>query len=77
MRSTDVAQISVIVEFIGGKITDMLLKMISLYRPDCKSSTRDKVAKLTSYTALIVGTKGTRSKLQTWGKALGGEISFL
>ena len=47
MYSADVAQISVIVEFIGGKITDMLLKMISLYRPDCKSSTRGKVANLT------------------------------
>jgi hypothetical protein len=27
--------------------------------------------------ALIVGTKGTRSKLQTWGKVLGGESTVL
>jgi hypothetical protein len=30
------SQISVIVEFVAGEITDMLMKMISLYRPDCE-----------------------------------------
>ena len=30
-------QISVIVEMVAGKVTDMLLKMIALYRPDCMS----------------------------------------
>ena len=29
-------QISVIVEFVAGRTTEMLLKMIALYRPDCK-----------------------------------------
>jgi hypothetical protein len=29
-------QISVIVEFVAGKVNDMLMKMIALYRPDCK-----------------------------------------
>ena len=26
-----------IVEFVAGKVTDSLLKMIALYRPDCES----------------------------------------
>lgn len=30
-------QISVIVETVAGRVTDMLLKMIALYRPDCQS----------------------------------------
>ncbi|OCF34441.1 universal stress protein [Kwoniella heveanensis BCC8398] len=51
----DERRISVIVEFVAGKITEILLKMIALYRPD----------------SLVVGTKGTRSKFQTWGRALG------
>lgn len=29
-------QISVIVEFVAGKVTEMLMKMIALYRPDCE-----------------------------------------
>jgi hypothetical protein len=29
-------QISVIVEFLAGRVPDMLLKMIALYRPDCE-----------------------------------------
>lgn len=29
-------QISVIVEFVAGRVQDMLLKMIALYRPDCE-----------------------------------------
>jgi len=36
----DHAQISVIVEFVAGKVTDMLMKMIALYRPDCRPSHR-------------------------------------
>ncbi|KAK1923641.1 hypothetical protein DB88DRAFT_491937 [Papiliotrema laurentii] len=54
-NEADDRRISVIVEFVAGRVQDMLLKMIALYRPD----------------SLIVGTKGTRSKLQTWGKVLG------
>ncbi|ORY34684.1 hypothetical protein BCR39DRAFT_514004 [Naematelia encephala] len=48
-------RVSVVVEFVAGRVTEMLLKMIALYRPD----------------SLVVGTKGTRSRLQTWGKAFG------
>ncbi|KAK8849715.1 hypothetical protein IAR55_005050 [Kwoniella newhampshirensis] len=48
-------RISVIVEFVAGEITETLLKMIALYRPD----------------SLVVGTKGQRSRLQSWGMALG------
>ncbi|WWC95570.1 hypothetical protein V866_002435 [Kwoniella sp. B9012] len=51
----DDRRISVIVEFVAGKVTEILLKMIALYRPD----------------SLVVGTKGIRSKFQTWGRALG------
>ncbi|WVQ78948.1 hypothetical protein IAT38_001040 [Cryptococcus sp. DSM 104549] len=51
----DCRKISVIVEFVAGKITEILLKMIALYRPD----------------SLVVGTKGQRSRLQSWGMALG------
>lgn len=29
-------QISVIVEIVVGHVTDMILKMIALYRPDCE-----------------------------------------
>ncbi|KAL7425189.1 hypothetical protein Q5752_000877 [Cryptotrichosporon argae] len=48
-------RISVIVEFVAGRATDMILKMIALYRPD----------------SLVVGTKGQQSRLQSWGRALG------
>ncbi|WWC73672.1 uncharacterized protein I206_107644 [Kwoniella pini CBS 10737] len=54
-NEADDRRISVIVEFVAGKVTEILLKMIALYRPD----------------SLVVGTKGTRSKFQTWGRALG------
>jgi len=54
-NEADDRRISVIVEFVAGRITEMLLKMIALYRPD----------------SLVVGTKGSRSKLQSWGMALG------
>jgi hypothetical protein len=33
---TPTSQISVIVEFLAGRVPDMLLKMIALYRPDCE-----------------------------------------
>ncbi|AFR96453.1 universal stress protein [Cryptococcus neoformans C23] len=51
----DLRRISVIVEFVAGKSTNTLLKMIALYRPD----------------SLVVGTRAQRSRLQSWGKALG------
>ncbi|KAL0247112.1 hypothetical protein I308_104147 [Cryptococcus tetragattii IND107] len=51
----DLRKISVIVEFVAGKSTSTLLKMIALYRPD----------------SLVVGTRAQRSRLQSWGKALG------
>lgn len=41
-NEADERKISVIVEFVAGKVTDMLMKMIALYRPD----------------SLIVGTRG-------------------
>lgn len=81
-----------IVEFVAGRVTDMLLKMIALYRPDCKltyfSSMPESMGircpgmrfwlgaydkeELIEFTALIVGTKGARTRLQSWGMALGG-----
>ncbi|KAG7580000.1 hypothetical protein FFLO_00208 [Filobasidium floriforme] len=48
-------RISVIVEYVAGKVTSTLMRLISLYRPD----------------SLIVGTKGSRSTLQKFGAALG------
>ncbi|ODN72887.1 hypothetical protein L202_08310 [Cryptococcus amylolentus CBS 6039] len=54
-EADDTRKISVIVEFVAGKVPEILLKMIALYRPD----------------SLVVGTKGQRSKLQSWGMALG------
>ncbi|KAI5451542.1 hypothetical protein NCC49_001527 [Naganishia albida] len=48
-------RISVIVEFVAGRVTQTLMRLISLYRPD----------------SLVVGTKGKQSKLQSWGRALG------
>ncbi|EIW71375.1 universal stress protein [Tremella mesenterica] len=54
-NEADGRRISVVVEFVAGRVTEMLLKMIALYRPD----------------SLIVGTKGAKSRLQSWGMALG------
>lgn len=48
-------QLSVIVEFMAGKITETIERLIALYRPD----------------SLIVGSRGPRSTLKTWGAALG------
>ncbi|KAG8932470.1 hypothetical protein FRC03_006060 [Tulasnella sp. 419] len=47
--------LSVIVEFVAGKVTETIDRMTALYRPD----------------SLIVGTRGQRSLMQTWGAALG------
>jgi nucleotide-binding universal stress UspA family protein len=75
-------QVSVIVEFVAGRVTDTLMRLISLYRPDCES--RPLSLSLTishpptiSYhldatcPALIVGTKGSRSTFQKFGAAFG------
>jgi len=51
----DSRRLSVIVEFVGGKVTDTIDRMTALYRPD----------------SLVVGTRGQRSLMQTWGAALG------
>ncbi|KAG8850831.1 hypothetical protein FRB96_009568 [Tulasnella sp. 330] len=48
-------RLSVIVEFVAGKVTDTIDRMTALYRPD----------------SLVVGTRGERSLMQTWGAALG------
>lgn len=64
----DGRKISVIVELVVGRVQDMILKIIALYRPDCKHLLL--LAALTS-AALVVGTKGQRSRLQNWGKAFG------
>lgn len=29
-------QVSIIVEFVAGKVTETLMRLISLYRPDCE-----------------------------------------
>jgi nucleotide-binding universal stress UspA family protein len=47
-------QLSIIVEFVAGKVTLTIERLIALYRPD----------------SLIVGTRGQRGKMQTWGAAL-------
>jgi len=49
-------RLSVIVEFVSGKVTETIDRMTALYRPD----------------SLVVGTRGERSLMQTWGAALGG-----
>lgn len=55
MVSIFLIQLSVIVEFMAGKITETIERLIALYRPD----------------SLIVGSRGPRSTLKTWGAALG------
>lgn len=54
-RLTVLGQISVIIEFVAGKVTEIIDRMIALYRPD----------------SMVVGTRGGRSLMQTWGAALG------
>jgi hypothetical protein len=50
------AQLSIVVEFIAGKVTDTIDRLTALYRPD----------------ALVVGTRGQKSMIQSWGAAFGG-----
>ena len=50
------AQLSIIVEFIAGKVTQTIDRLIALYRPD----------------SLVVGTRGVRGMMQAWGAAFGG-----
>jgi nucleotide-binding universal stress UspA family protein len=47
-------RLSVVVEFVAGKIIDTIERLIALYRPD----------------SLIVGTRGPRGRMATWGAAL-------
>lgn len=49
-------QLSIIIEFIAGIVPGSIDRLIALYRPD----------------SLVVGTRGQRGMLQTWGAALGG-----
>lgn len=51
-------KLSIVVEFVAGKITDTIEKMIALYRPD----------------SLIVGTRGEKTFLRTVGAAIGTSI---
>ncbi|ORX37655.1 hypothetical protein BD324DRAFT_578323 [Kockovaella imperatae] len=54
-NEADGRKLSIIVEMVAGGVTKTLLKMIALYRPD----------------SMIVGTKGSRTRLQKWGMAMG------
>ncbi|KAF7798132.1 hypothetical protein EIP86_009347 [Pleurotus ostreatoroseus] len=49
-------KLSIIIEFIAGNVPGSIDRLIALYRPD----------------SLVVGTRGQRGMLQTWGAALGG-----
>ncbi|KZS96832.1 hypothetical protein SISNIDRAFT_406569 [Sistotremastrum niveocremeum HHB9708] len=49
-------RISLIVEFVAGKITNSIERLIALYRPD----------------SLVVGTRGQTGVMHSWGNALGG-----
>jgi len=46
---------SVIIEFIAGRVTDNIDRLIALYRPE----------------SVVVGTRGQRGVIQSWGAALG------
>ncbi|KZT64452.1 hypothetical protein DAEQUDRAFT_747442 [Daedalea quercina L-15889] len=48
-------KLSIIVEYIAGKIPQTIDRLISLYRPD----------------SIVVGTRGQRSMMQAWGAAFG------
>lgn len=52
-----VCQLSIIVEYIAGKVSLTIDRLISLYRPD----------------SIVVGTRGQRSMMQAWGAAFGGQ----
>ncbi|KAF9515848.1 hypothetical protein BS47DRAFT_1274325, partial [Hydnum rufescens UP504] len=47
--------LSVIVEFMAGRITETIERLIALYRPD----------------SLVVGSRGSRSTLMTWSAVFG------
>jgi hypothetical protein len=49
-------QLHIIVEFIAGKVTDTIDRLIALYRPD----------------SVVVGTRGQRTALQAWSAAFVG-----
>ena len=51
-------KLSIVVEFVAGKITETIERMIALYRPD----------------SLIVGTRGERSFLAHVGQAVGSRV---
>lgn len=48
-------KLSIIVEYIAGKVTDTIDRLIALYRPD----------------SVVVGTRGPRNMIQSWGAAFG------
>jgi len=48
-------KMSVRIEFIAGRVTDNIDRLIALYRPE----------------SVVVGTRGQRGMIQTWGAALG------
>ncbi|EPS96385.1 hypothetical protein FOMPIDRAFT_141411 [Fomitopsis schrenkii] len=48
-------KLSIIVEYIAGKVPQTIDRLISLYRPD----------------SIVVGTRGQRSMIQSWGAAFG------
>jgi len=48
-------KISVRIEFIAGKVTDNIDRLIALYRPE----------------SVVVGTRGQRGMIQSWGAVLG------
>lgn len=49
------SQLSIIVEYIAGKVPQTIDRLISLYRPD----------------SIVVGTRGQRGMIQAWGAAFG------
>lgn len=51
-------KLSIVVEFVAGKITDTIERMIALYRPD----------------SLIVGTRGKQKLLESVGAAFGAGV---
>ncbi|GBE83517.1 hypothetical protein BKA93DRAFT_772174 [Sparassis latifolia] len=48
-------KLSIIVEYIAGKVPQAIDRLIALYRPD----------------SIVVGTRGQRSMMQAWGAAFG------
>ncbi|KAH8101696.1 hypothetical protein BXZ70DRAFT_931562 [Cristinia sonorae] len=48
-------KLSIIIEYIAGKVTETIDRLIALYRPD----------------SVVVGTRGQRGMIQAWGAAFG------